>query len=67
MGRERTCVTVHLANAEIQLDDALSRFDGADNIVLRTGRHPKMHHETAEKLRNPHVPAIRKSGATSPP
>jgi hypothetical protein len=27
---------------------------------LRTGGHPKMHHETAEKLRNRHVPAIRK-------
>jgi hypothetical protein len=65
--RDRICATVHSANAEIQLGDALSRFDGADNIVLRTGGHPKMHHETAEKLRNPHVPAIRKSGATSTP
>lgn len=27
---------------------------------LRTGGHPKMHHETAEKLWNRHVPAIRK-------
>jgi hypothetical protein len=66
-GRERTCVTVHSANAEIQLGDARSRFDDADNIVLRTGGHPKIHHETAEKLRNPHVPAIGKNGAISTP
>jgi len=32
-GTERICATVHSANAEIQLGDALRRFDGGDSIA----------------------------------
>ena len=35
--RERTCVTANSANAEIQLGDALRRFDGADNTARDVG------------------------------
>ena len=34
---EKTSVTVHSANAEIQLSDALRRFDGANNIARYVG------------------------------
>ena len=36
-GREGKHVTVHSANAETQLRDALRRFDDADNIARYVG------------------------------